>query len=139
MTRFTAGTADNVIPDRALATVSFRYAPDRTPPEAEAHLRGILGNGVAVEITGNSPPGAVATENALVERLLVAGARTIAPKQAWTNVADFTANGIDAINFGPGHTAQAHRRDEQVEIAALVHAYETLRRLLAGPSGEDSG
>ena len=35
VTRFAAGAADNVIPDLAVATVSFRYAPDRTPAEAE--------------------------------------------------------------------------------------------------------
>jgi succinyl-diaminopimelate desuccinylase len=139
VTRFTAGTADNVIPDRATATVSFRYAPDRTPSEAERQLRDLLGESATIEVTGNSPPGAVATGNPLVERLLAAGARAIAPKQAWTNVADFTSRGIDAINFGPGSTAQAHRSDERVEIAALVHAYETLHALLAGPMEEDSG
>ena len=31
--------------------------------------------------------------------------------------------GLDAVNFGPGEPAQAHRRDESVEIAALVRAY----------------
>ncbi len=137
VTRLAAGTADNVIPDLAVATLSFRYAPDRSPAEAESDLRAIVGDGAEIEITGNSPPGAVATANPLVERLLEAGARGVEPKQAWTNVADFTAHGIDAINFGPGHTAQAHRRDERVEIAALVHAYETLRRFLEVPIGED--
>jgi succinyl-diaminopimelate desuccinylase len=137
VTRLAAGTADNVIPDLAVATLSFRYAPDREPGDAEHYLRALLGEGAEIEITGNSAPGAVATANPLVRSLLAAGARGIEPKQAWTNVADFTANGIDAINFGPGHTAQAHRRDEHVEISALVHAYETLRRFLAG-MGEDA-
>ena len=41
-------------------------------------------------------------------------------------MADFTTRGIDAINFGPGATRYAHRRDELVEIDALVTAYETL-------------
>jgi acetylornithine deacetylase/succinyl-diaminopimelate desuccinylase-like protein len=45
-------------------------------------------------------------------------------------VADFTARGLDAVNFGPGHTRYAHRRDELVEVDALVHAYETLLRFL---------
>ena len=59
-----------------------------------------------------------------------AGDLTFEPKQAWTNVADFTTRGIDAINFGPGATRYAHRRDELVEIDALVTAYETLARFL---------
>ena len=71
--------------------------------------------------------------------LRAAGDLAIEPKQAWTNVADFTANGIDAVNFGPGHTAYAHRQDELVEIDALVHAYETLERFLGVAIGEDAG
>ncbi|MBM2823669.1 MAG: succinyl-diaminopimelate desuccinylase [Thermoleophilia bacterium] len=70
--------------------------------------------------------------------LSAAGNLAIEPKQAWTNVADFTANGIDAVNFGPGHTAYAHRQDERVEIAALVQAYETLERFLRGAIVEDA-
>jgi succinyl-diaminopimelate desuccinylase len=47
-------------------------------------------------------------------------------------VADFTTRGIDAVNFGPGATRYAHRRDEQVEIAALERAYTALQRFLTG-------
>ena len=90
-----------------------------------------------MEVVGNSPPGAVSPPTRSSNALLEAGALGVEPKQAWTNVADFTAHGIDAVNFGPGHTAQAHRRDERVEIAALVHAYETLRSFLEVPIGED--
>ena len=61
-----------------------------------------------------------------------AGDLALEPKQAWTNVADFTSRGIDAVNFGPGATRYAHRRDEQVEIAALERAYESLWRFLTG-------
>ena len=56
------------------------------------------------------------------------------PKQAWTNVADFAARGLDAVNFGPGATRYAHAVDEQVEIAALARSFEALQRFLAaGP------
>jgi succinyl-diaminopimelate desuccinylase len=137
VTRFEAGIADNVVPDRATATISFRYAPDRAPEDAPTYVEKLFADVAEVEVTGNSPPGAVTSGNALVQALLESGARGLAPKQAWTNVADFTARGIDAVNFGPGHTAQAHRREEHVEIAALVHAYETLRRFLASPIRED--
>jgi succinyl-diaminopimelate desuccinylase len=130
VTRLEAGIADNVIPDLAVATLNFRYAPDRTPEEAERTLHDLVPAGAELEVLGNSPPGAVVADEPLVRALLAAGARGLAPKQAWTNVADFTSRGIPAINFGPGHTRYAHRRDELVEIDALVHAYETLHAVL---------
>ena len=137
VTRLESGIADNVIPDRATATLNLRYPPDRSPEEAEAHLRSLVPDGATLDIVSHAAAGAVVTENPLVSALVDAGAREVQPKQAWTNVADFTAHGIDAVNFGPGHTRYAHRRDEQVEIAALVHAYETLERLVRGAIGED--
>lgn len=130
VTRLRAGIADNVIPDLAVATLNFRYAPDRTPAEAEAHLRELVPPDAELVIDGHSPCGTVVTDTPLVADLVAAGARGIAPKQAWTNVADFTARGIDAVNFGPGHTRYAHSRNELVEVDALVHAYETLERFL---------
>ena len=136
VTRFAAGIADNVIPDLAVATVSFRYAPDRTPASARSYLEELVGDGAELEVTGDSPPGAVVVANPLVTGLVRAGANGVEPKQAWTNVADFTTRGVDAINFGPGHTDRAHRRDELVEVASLVHAYETLWRFLT-EIGED--
>ena len=120
-----------MIPDRAVATLNFRYPPDRTPDEAAAYLRSLTPDGAELEITGDSPPAAVVTDTPLVRALRDAGDLRFEPKQAWTNVADFTTRGIDAINFGPGATRYAHRRDELVEIDALVTVYETLHRFLA--------
>lgn len=139
ITRLESGIADNVIPGEAAATVNLRYAPDRTPAEAEEYLRSLTPAGATLEITSHAPAGQVVRGSKLVAALVAAGARPVEPKQAWTNVADFTANGVDAVNFGPGHTFYAHRQDEQVEIGALVHAYETLERFLGSGIGEDGG
>jgi succinyl-diaminopimelate desuccinylase len=130
LTRLEAGIADNVIPDRAVAHLNFRYAPDRTPESAAAYLDKLTPPGAALEITGDSPPAAVVTDSPLVRALQQAGSLAVEPKQAWTNVADFTTRGVDAVNFGPGSTRYAHRRDELVEIRALTSAYETLLRFL---------
>jgi succinyl-diaminopimelate desuccinylase len=137
VTRLESGIADNVIPDRATATLNLRYPPDRSRDDAEAYLRSLVPDGARLDTVSHAAAGAVVADNPLVSALVDAGAREVQPKQAWTNVADFTAHGIDAVNFGPGHTRYAHRRDEQVEIAALVHAYETLERLVRGAIGED--
>lgn len=132
VTRIEGGIADNVIPDRAVATLNYRYAPDRTPGSAAAYLHSLTPPGATLEITADSPPAAVVTDTPLVRALRDAGDLRFEPKQAWTNVADFTSRGIDAVNFGPGATRYAHRRDERVEIDALVTAYETLARFLGG-------
>jgi len=130
ITEIEGGIASNVIPDRAVATLNFRYPPDRTSDQAAAYLRSLTPEGAELEITGDSPPAAVVTDTPLVQALRDAGDLRFEPKQAWTNVADFTTRGIDAVNFGPGATRYAHRRDELVEIDALVTAYETLQRFL---------
>ncbi len=137
VTRLQAGIADNVIPGEAVATVNLRYPPDREPTEAEAFLAGLAPDDATLEVLSNAPPARV-VDSPTVRALQRAGALEIGPKQAWTNVADFTTRGLDAVNFGPGHTAFAHHPDERVAIDALVSAYEVLGRFLASPIGEDA-
>jgi succinyl-diaminopimelate desuccinylase len=132
VTRLEGGVADNVVPGSAVATLNMRFPPDRSPGDAEDVLRSLVPTDATVDIVGSSPPGAVSVEAPLVQRLREIGDLSIAPKQAWTNVADFTSHGIPAVNFGPGATRYAHTVDERVEIAALVRVYETLRRLVLG-------
>ena len=132
VTQIEGGIATNVIPDRVEANVNFRYAPDRSPAEADAYLRSLLPEGAGYEHMGDSPPARVVTDSPLVQRLRAAGELELEPKQAWTNVADFTMRGIDAVNFGPGATRYAHRRDERVEIAALERAFTALWRFVTG-------
>ena len=132
ITQIEGGIATNVIPDRAVANVNFRYAPDRSPAGADAYLRSLVPAGATYEHAGDSPPARVVTDSPLVHRLRAAGDLALEPKQAWTNVADFTTRGIDAVNFGPGATRYAHRRDEQVEVAALEQAFTSLWRFVTG-------
>jgi succinyl-diaminopimelate desuccinylase len=130
VTQLNAGIAANVIPARAEAILNFRYAPDRTPESAVERVRELVG--ADVEILANSPPAHVALRSPLVDRLRAVGDFEVQPKQAWTNVADFAARGLDAINLGPGATRYAHAVDERVEISQLERTYDTLQRFLAG-------
>jgi succinyl-diaminopimelate desuccinylase len=74
----------------------------------------------------------VATGNDLVRRLIAAGDLEVAPKQAWTPVAEFAAVGVDAGELRPRDPRYAHTRDEQVAVDALVRSYETLERFACG-------
>jgi succinyl-diaminopimelate desuccinylase len=130
VTQIHGGVATNVIPARVEATLNFRYAPDRTPHEAEARVRELAEH--EVEILQNSPPAHVAARSPLVEKLQAAGPFRVEPKQAWTNVADFAARGLDAVNLGPGATRYAHAVDERVEIAELEKTFAALQRFLLG-------
>ena len=127
--RVEGGIASNVVPARASAELNYRYAPGRSRDEAERQLRSLVPLG-EVEILSNSPSAPPALTNPRVARLreLVP---EVAPKQAWTPVAQFAEQGIDAINYGPGLTRYAHRQDEQVPVENLDRAFETLRAFLA--------
>jgi succinyl-diaminopimelate desuccinylase len=126
------GIAPNIIPDSVECDVNFRYAPSRSPEEAEARLRILAGDVGTLQILSNSPPAHVVVDRPLVDRLRRAGDFSIEPKQAWTPVAEFAAHGLDAVNLGPGATAYAHRRDERVGTAELVRTFEALRRFATG-------
>jgi len=127
--RVEGGIAANVIPAKASVELNYRYAPGRTRDEAERQLRSLVPDG-ELEVLSNSPSAPPALTNPLVARLreLVP---EVAPKQAWTPVAQFAEQGIDAINYGPGLTRYAHRQDEQVPVENLDRAFETLRAFLA--------
>jgi succinyl-diaminopimelate desuccinylase len=126
VTRIAGGIASNVIPAEAVAHVNYRYAPGRSPADAEAWLRELCEPFGTLTIDGNAPSAPVATANPLAQRLIGAGDLAVVAKQAWTPVAEFAAAGIDAVNFGPGDPAQAHTRDEHVRVDALVRCYETI-------------
>jgi succinyl-diaminopimelate desuccinylase len=124
------GIARNVVPDECVVELNMRYAPGTSAEDAEAKLRAQCEPHGELRIDGNAPSGAVPEGNALVSRLVAAGGLATEPKQAWTPVAEFALAGVDAINFGPGTPRFAHRRDEQVEVAALVESYRILERFL---------
>jgi succinyl-diaminopimelate desuccinylase len=131
VTRIAGGIAANVIPDSCTCQINFHYAPGRTPHEAEVRLHELCAGFGELTIDANAGSAPIALENPLAQRLIAVGDLAVAPKQAWTPAAEFAAAGYAAVNYGPGATAQAHRRDESVEIAGLVRAYRVLEAFAA--------
>jgi succinyl-diaminopimelate desuccinylase len=138
VTTIEGGRAANVVPDLVTASVNYRYAPSRTPAEAESRVRELVfGPRVEVDVVGNAPPALPPSSSALVEALREAGNLEVRAKQAWTPVAEFASMGLDAVNFGPGDPSYAHRDDERVEEAAMLRSYEVLRAFLRATGSKE--
>ncbi len=120
------GSARNVIPERFELNLNFRFAPGRAIEDAMDEVTRFVGGRARVEWIDRSPAGRVCAQNPLYRRLVAATSARQTPKQAWTDVARFAARGIDAINYGPGLTKQAHQAGEWVPLSAIVHCYERL-------------
>ena len=130
------GVAGNVVPDRASVALNHRFAPDRSPVEAEAAVRELLaptlGQGDEVELVdaaAGAPPG---LDHPLLAALVERSGAPVRAKLGWTDVARFAAHGIPACNLGPGDPTLAHTREERVERAPIEAVYRTLAGLLAG-------
>lgn len=125
------GVAGNVVPDEVVLTVNHRFAPDRSPEQAEAHLRELFGAELlgddaeleVVDVAAGAPP---ALTQPLLAQLLTATGHPPTAKLGWTDVAFFAALGVPAVNFGPGDPTVAHTRDELVRRDEI----ETVARLL---------
>jgi succinyl-diaminopimelate desuccinylase len=131
VTRIAGGVAGNVVPDLCRCQVNFRYAPGRSSADAERRLEELVAGHGELAIDANAASAPAALDNPLARRLIEAGDLTVAPKQAWTPVAELAQAGYDAVNFGPGATAAAHSRDESVTVAALVRSHRVLEALAA--------
>jgi succinyl-diaminopimelate desuccinylase len=134
--RVEGGVAGNVVPDRAVLTVNFRFAPDRDMAAAEAELRRLLAASLDVsagdrfEVVEAAPAAPPALGDPVVAALVAASGAPARAKLGWTDVATCWEAGIPAANFGPGDPLLAHTPDEHVSRAELEAARAVLGALV---------
>ena len=127
------GVAGNVIPDAASVTLNFRFAPDRSPDAALAHVREVFADlPVTLEQTDVAAGALPGLQHPAAAALVDAADGMVRAKFGWTDVARFAALGIPAVNYGPGDPNFAHRRDERVALTQIAAVTATLRRYLGG-------
>ncbi len=120
------GSARNVVPDGFELNLNYRFAPGKSLERAQSDVIDFVANRAHVSFNDLAPSGRVCGENPYFQSLVRCTARSPEAKQAWTDVARFSELGIDAVNFGPGETAQAHQQNESASVMALEHAYDVL-------------
>lgn len=109
------GIAGNVIPDRCVVTVNYRYAPDLSQEDADAHVREVF-SGFDVDVVDNAAGARPGLHLPAAQAFVAALGLPVDAKQGWTDVARFSAMGVPAVNFGPGDPNLAHMDDEQCPV-----------------------
>jgi succinyl-diaminopimelate desuccinylase len=123
------GVAGNVVPDECVVTVNYRFAPDRSPDDAEAYIRDLFA-AWPVEILDNAPGARPGLTAPLAAAFVSAVGGEPRAKLGWTDVARFADLGIPAVNYGPGISEIAHTPGEYVDAAPIVAAEQYLRTWL---------
>ena len=127
--------ARNVIPDRFEVNLNYRFAPGREEPDVCQEIEAVVAGEAEWELVDYCPAGKVCGDNPLLAELKqVAGPVEVCAKQAWTDVGRLSHMGLDAINFGPGATSQAHQQGEWVSVQAIAWSVGVMSRWLRLPA-----
>nr|WP_217432268.1 succinyl-diaminopimelate desuccinylase [Pseudarthrobacter oxydans] len=128
--KINGGTAGNVIPDRCVVEINYRFAPDKNPDQAEAVVRELL-EGFEVVRTDAAAGARPGLHHPAAASFVAAVGAEPKPKYGWTDVARFSELGIPAVNFGPGDALLAHKDNEHVHADAIRTCLAALRTWLA--------
>ncbi len=123
------GVAGNVIPDECVISVNYRFAPSKSPADAEAVVREVL-DGFEVVVSDAAPGALPGLSHPAAAAFVDAIGKEPLPKFGWTDVARFSAVGVPAVNYGPGDPNVAHTREEYVDVALIHECEDRLRTWL---------
>ena len=124
------GIATNVIPDAAVLTINYRFAPDKSAAQAILHLETLF-NGFEVVVTDQAEGARPGLNLPAAVDFIAAIGTEVRPKYGWTDVARFSAMGIPAVNYGPGDPSLAHADNENVPVGHLIDVEAGLRAWLS--------
>ncbi len=142
--RITGGASPNTVPDRCVIEIDRRLTPGETPAAAVADLDAVLRAYPGIDFpfvstppTFACPPLAAAASKEVVARLgrcidAVAGRHDVVAVPFGTDASTVAEAGVPAVVFGPGDIAQAHTKDEWIDLAQLEPAAEILFRFACG-------
>ncbi|WP_127793888.1 succinyl-diaminopimelate desuccinylase [Agromyces sp. LHK192] len=125
------GVAGNVVPDEAVLTVNYRFAPSRSVEEASRIVRDLFAE-FEVEVVDAAPGARPGLDAAIAQEFVAAVGAVPHAKYGWTDVARFSELGVPAVNFGPGDPIKAHADDERVLVSQIVDGERALRAWLSG-------
>ena len=142
--RVTGGVSPNTVPDFCRIDVDRRLIPGENPAATVADLSAFLRAypGIDFPFAASEPklacpPLSPANSGELVQRLgtaidAVVGRHEVHAVPYGTDASTLAQAGIPAVVFGPGDIAQAHTKDEWIDLSQLEPAAEILFRFACG-------
>jgi len=131
-----AGQQPNIVPDRCTALIDRRTLPGETNASIIRELRTLFGaHGLSAAFSKIHPYPCPALEtdpaNPPVRQFMTfTRQRTPGAVNFFSDAAVLAAGGIPSVLFGPGDIAQAHTRDEWIELSQVEQAKGFLVRFL---------
>lgn len=125
------GIAGNVIPDRCVVTVNYRFAPHQDEATALAHVREVF-DGYDLALLDSAPGARPGLDRPAAAAFVAAVDTEVRAKLGWTDVARFSELGVPAVNYGPGDPQLAHADDERVDVREIEQCEARLRAWLGG-------
>jgi succinyl-diaminopimelate desuccinylase len=129
VTRMLSGVANNIVPGECLVNLNYRFPPSVTIESATNFIHEFVGDIGTINVTGANPSGSVPAMVGVLEKFRSKFDLSLAPKQAYTDVAVFSGYNVSAANFGPGHSAQCHQIGEYASLDLIGAAFDRLRWL----------
>ncbi|OWK41580.1 M20 family metallopeptidase [Fimbriiglobus ruber] len=138
------GASPNTVPDYCRIEIDRRLIPGESPAAAVADVTAFLRAApeidfpfTVVEPKLACPPLPPDGSEELTARLgraidAVAGSHRVAAVPYGTDASTIAAAGVPAVVFGPGDIAQAHTKDEWIDLPEVERAVEVLYRFACG-------
>jgi succinyl-diaminopimelate desuccinylase len=123
-------TLSNAVPGEITMNLNGRFAPGSNPESLIEEVKREAGPKAEVVLKDLAQAGMVCHDDPLLAPWIEAEGLQVAPKQAWTDVAQLTELGFPAVNFGPGEPSQAHQPDEWCPESGLTFCFEKIQRLV---------
>jgi succinyl-diaminopimelate desuccinylase len=132
VTTLHAGVARNVVPGELVANLNYRFPPGWDLDRGTTAALALAVEADAARVIDAAPSGAIPLDRPLFAAFVKGSGAVSRAKQAWTDVAQMSARGVPALNFGPGDPQFAHRQDERTTLESLVRCRTILAAFLEG-------
>ena len=122
----------NLVPSLFKVNANYRFSPLKKRKDVEEELKSLQKECGAdrITITDFAQGSVPCVDNPVLKEFIERFNLKVSGKQAWTDVAQLSAHGIDAVNFGPGLPSQAHKENEYADVNLLMESVKIFKDFL---------